>query len=206
MRASRGQALVEFALVGPILLLLLLCGLDLGRGIFYYSQLAEGAREAARQAVLQYNQDSNTAAGACSSCQVPGVVPQVQRMAAFGYPVVYANSTSTSRPPDYPSGSGSTYVPAACTTTPCDQPGTITLSPAARVNTVYVFVYELDPATGNAIWAAPGSSTTTPIRNGGHRKVVVDLKFKFQPVVLGYLGLGSSVLLDSQTEQREEYS
>jgi len=46
VRASRGQALVEFALVGPILLLLLLCGLDLGRGIFYYSQLAEGAREA----------------------------------------------------------------------------------------------------------------------------------------------------------------
>jgi hypothetical protein len=199
--------MVEFALVGPLLLLLLLAALDLGRGVFYYTQLAEGSREAARQAALQYNQDGNTVPGACTSCQVAGVVPQIQRMAAFGYPVVYFNSSSTSRPPDYPSaGSPSTYAAAACVAAPCDQPGRITLNPAAKVNTVYVFVYELDPSTGNAVWGAPGSSTTTPIRNGGHRKVVVDLKFKFQPVVLGYLGLGSYVLLDAQTEQREEYS
>jgi hypothetical protein len=199
--------MVEFALVGPLLLILLLCAVDFGRGVFYYTQMAGGAREAARQAALQYNQDTNTSPGACTSCQVPGVVPLIQRMAAFGYPVVYVNSSSTSRPPDYPSaGSASTYTAATCATPPCDQPGTITLNPAAKVNTVYVFVYELDPSTGNAVWAAPGASTTTPIRNGGHRKVVVDLKFKFQPVVLTYLGLGSSLQLDAQTEQREEYS
>ena len=171
--------MVEFALVGPILLLLLLCALDLGRGIFYYSQLAEGAREAARQAVLQYNQDSNTSPGACTSCQVPGVVPQLQRTAAFGYPVVYANSSRTSSPPAYPVGSSSTYVPAACSVSPCNQPGTITLSSAANVNTVYVFIYELDPSNGSTRWSCPScaAASGSAVRNPGHQRVVVDLKF-----------------------------
>lgn len=201
--------MVEFALVGPLVILLLLLGLDFGRGIFYYTELAEAAREAARQAVLGYNQDSNTAPGSCSSCQVPGVVPQVQRLAAFGYPVVYLDSATSSSPPRYPSNTAATpatYVAAACATPPCDQPGTITMHSSAAMNTVYVFVYELDPATGNALWAAPVSATS-PVRNGGHRQVVVDLKFKFQPVVLRYIGFGSpSILLDAQTVQREEYS
>ena len=192
--------MVEFALVGPLLLLLLLIGLDFGRGIFYYSEIADAAREGGRQAVLQYNQDSNTAPGSCTLCQVPGVMPEIQRLAAFGFPVVYANSTSINTPPWY-----GTFTAAGCSTTPCETPGTINLAASTAVNTVYVFIYEINPTTGDAIWAAPATSTS-PVRNGGHRYVVVDLRFKFQPVVLQYSGISSLwVLLDSQTVQPEEY-
>jgi Flp pilus assembly protein TadG len=47
-RRSRGQALVEFALVLPIFLMLLLGVFDLGRMIYMYNGVAEAARELAR--------------------------------------------------------------------------------------------------------------------------------------------------------------
>ena len=45
---SRGQALVEFALVLPIFLMLMMAVFDLGRGIYMYNGVAEAARELAR--------------------------------------------------------------------------------------------------------------------------------------------------------------
>lgn len=44
---SRGQSLVEFALVAPILLLLLSGGADLARAYYVGIQIADGARQAA---------------------------------------------------------------------------------------------------------------------------------------------------------------
>jgi Flp pilus assembly protein TadG len=55
-RAPRGQGLVEFALVAPIFLLILLAIFDLGRGIFAYTSLTNAAREGARLAIV--NQDA----------------------------------------------------------------------------------------------------------------------------------------------------
>jgi hypothetical protein len=52
---SRGQALVEFALVFPILMFLLLAVFDVGRGVFVYNALTNAAREGARLAIV--NQD-----------------------------------------------------------------------------------------------------------------------------------------------------
>ena len=54
-RPSRGQALVEFALVIPIFLLLLIALFDLGRAVFAYNTLTNAAREGARLAIV--NQD-----------------------------------------------------------------------------------------------------------------------------------------------------
>ena len=49
-RRERGQALVEFALVIPIVMLLM-CGLfDLGRVVFINNSLSDGARQGARNA------------------------------------------------------------------------------------------------------------------------------------------------------------
>jgi Flp pilus assembly protein TadG len=49
-RRERGQALVEFALVIPIVMLLM-CGLfDLGRVVFINNSLSDGARQGARHA------------------------------------------------------------------------------------------------------------------------------------------------------------
>ena len=54
-QAQRGQALVEFALVIPIFLLLLVAIFDLGRAVFAYNTLTNAAREGARLAIV--NQD-----------------------------------------------------------------------------------------------------------------------------------------------------
>lgn len=53
---SRGQALAEFALVFPAFMLLVVAGIDVGRGIFAYNSLTNAAREGARLAIV--NQDA----------------------------------------------------------------------------------------------------------------------------------------------------
>ncbi len=48
--AQRSQALIEFALISPLLLLLIFGIIDIGRAIFYYDTLNHAAREGARAA------------------------------------------------------------------------------------------------------------------------------------------------------------
>ena len=52
---QRSQALIEFALVSPVLLLLLFGIIDIGRAVFYYDTLNHAAREGARAAVKASN-------------------------------------------------------------------------------------------------------------------------------------------------------
>jgi hypothetical protein len=49
---SRGQALVEFALILPVFLLVLMGIFDLGRAVFYSSTLSNAARETAREGIV----------------------------------------------------------------------------------------------------------------------------------------------------------
>jgi hypothetical protein len=189
-----GQALVEFALIAPMLILILLVVLDFGRGLFYYTEMATGAREAARQAVLQYNAQSNTTAPSCSPCQVPGVLPQLTSIAGYGMGTpVYGLSSSATSPPSYGS-----YTPGVL-----GQPGSISLTSAALPDTLYVFIYELDPITGATNWATCDPCSGT--RTGAGRLVVVDLKMRWQPIVLSYAGGVTSITFDSQTVSREEW-
>ncbi len=51
-RRGRGQALVEFALVIPIFLLLLVALFDLGLAVFAYNTLTNATREGARMAIV----------------------------------------------------------------------------------------------------------------------------------------------------------
>ena len=50
-RSQRSQALIEFALVSPVLLLLLFGIVDIGRAVFYYDTVNHAAREGARAVV-----------------------------------------------------------------------------------------------------------------------------------------------------------
>jgi Flp pilus assembly protein TadG len=50
---NRGQSLVEFALIIPILLLAVVVILDLGRAVYYYSVIYNAAREGARFGIVQ---------------------------------------------------------------------------------------------------------------------------------------------------------
>lgn len=56
-RRARGQGLVEFALVLPIFLILLMGVFDLGRAVFAYNSVTNAAREGARLAIV--NQDTS---------------------------------------------------------------------------------------------------------------------------------------------------
>ena len=49
---ERGQGLVEFALVLPIIVLMVFGILDLGRAVFTYNALAQSARQASRTAIV----------------------------------------------------------------------------------------------------------------------------------------------------------
>jgi len=53
---SQGQALVEFALIAPILVLMIVSIFDIGSGVFAYNSVTNAAREGARLAIV--NQDS----------------------------------------------------------------------------------------------------------------------------------------------------
>jgi hypothetical protein len=50
-KRQQSQALIEFALISPVLLLLVFGIIDIGRAVFYYDTLNHAAREGARTAV-----------------------------------------------------------------------------------------------------------------------------------------------------------
>ncbi len=94
-RGSRdlGAAAVEFALVVPILLLLVMGILDYGRFFFDSISLRQGAREGARQAVVQQYPGRVLVAGAlCDSLSTTGAKIACSTKAAsdttIGTPVV----------------------------------------------------------------------------------------------------------------------
>jgi Flp pilus assembly protein TadG len=58
-RKSRGQAMVEFALLSGLLFLLVMGIFDFGRAIAVYINIAEAAHEGARQLVLRSNYASS---------------------------------------------------------------------------------------------------------------------------------------------------
>lgn len=69
MRRERGQALVEFALIFPILFFLLALSIDIFRVDWVSSTVAEAARQGARQAVANEDPSDNgfgATAGPCS--------------------------------------------------------------------------------------------------------------------------------------------
>ena len=54
-RTERAQALVEFAIVVPIFLLVVLGLFDMGRAIFYYNTASNATREAVRLGIVDQN-------------------------------------------------------------------------------------------------------------------------------------------------------
>ena len=196
--------MVEFALVAPILLLLIGATVDLGRGVLMYNLLAGAARETARMASAQDNAGSNTLPPPCTflaaPCSQTSVVSAAHLLDSLGVSVAYQDSATISSPPAY-----GTYVANADPT----QPGTITLTNSASSNTVYVFIYELDSTGGNPSprWSCPTCSATngSAVRTSGHQRVVVDLKLKWQPVLARFLGIPTVITFDAQSVGRMEF-
>ncbi|HKB18820.1 MAG TPA: TadE family protein [Candidatus Dormibacteraeota bacterium] len=191
------QALLEFALIAPMLFLLIGATVDLGRGLLIYTALQGASRDTARQAVLSYYSGSNTLAPDCTAlatpCTLGPLTNGAHQLDALGMSVVYLDSGGLGAPPSY----GLYAVNGT-------QPGTITLTGAINPSTVYVFIYELDPATGSTRWSC-SSCGPGPVRLAGHQQVVVDLKLQWKPVLNTLLGIPSTITFDSQSVGRLEY-
>jgi Flp pilus assembly protein TadG len=71
---SRGQALVEFALAIPIVLLLMLGILDLGRAVFAYNSVANAARTGARVAIVNQEFSAVEAAALAEAVGLSSVI------------------------------------------------------------------------------------------------------------------------------------
>ncbi len=205
MKPSRlGQALVEFALVAPVVLLIIGATVDMGRGLLMYALLQGASRDTARQAALVYYSGSNTLPPACTAlttpCALSPLVNTAHLLDPLGVAVVYQDSTAISTPPAYGS-----YVANADPT----QPGTIALAGGSNPNTVYVFIYELDSTGGNPSprWSCPSCAATNgaAVRTSGNQRVVVDLKLKWQPVLATFLGIPTAITFDSQSVYRMEF-
>src|SRR5207244_12014121 len=69
--SKSGQALLEFALIAPVVLLMIGATVDLGRGLLIYTMLQGASRDMARQAVLEYYSDSNRLAPARTALATP---------------------------------------------------------------------------------------------------------------------------------------
>ena len=88
-RRSRGQALVEFALIAPLFFLVLFAIIEGGRYVFYYETLNNATREGARYAIVNGANTLGCPSGppalGTTACDEPGdlVVARV-KAAAFG--------------------------------------------------------------------------------------------------------------------------
>ena len=67
-RRSRGQALVEFALIAPVFLVLVFAIIEGGRFVFFYEVLNNATREGARYAIIH----GSNAADGCESGPMTG--------------------------------------------------------------------------------------------------------------------------------------
>jgi len=201
---NRGQALVEFALIAPLVLLLIGATVDLGRGLLIYTMLQGASRDMARQAVLEYYSGSNTLPPTCTTlatpCSLKALTDGAHQLDPLGMSVVYQDSTAISSPPSY-----GTYTANANPLLP----GTITLNGSINPSTVYVFVYELDATGGNPNprWSCPtcAGASGAAVRTSGHELVVVDLKLQWKPVLNTFLGIPSTITFDSQSVERMEF-
>ena len=200
--STRAQALVEFAIVAPVVLLIIGATVDMGRGMLLYALLQGASRDTARQAALAYYSGSNNLPPDCTALATPCSLSSLDRGAhlldALGTSVVYQDSPGISSPPSY-----GTYAANGAM-----QPGTITLT-GNNPNTVYVFIYELDSTGGNPSprWSCStcAAANGAAVRTAGHQLAVVDLKLKWQPVLARFLGIPTVITFDSQSVIRMEF-
>jgi Flp pilus assembly protein TadG len=70
---GRGQALVEFALVIPLVFLLIFAAVDFGRAIYAYNTVSESARQANRTAIIDQTA-ANVVSAAITAAPALGLV------------------------------------------------------------------------------------------------------------------------------------
>jgi Flp pilus assembly protein TadG len=191
---ASGQAIVEFSLVLPLLMLMVLGLADVARAIYDYNIISNSAREGAREAILAYNQCSNrfnpcVGSGPPAGSSLVGVDNAINRAGAGIVGYTFATDDATQH-----------RSVASCT-------------PAPNQGCVWVFV--IDGTTTNTCTppnaVSSGGTDNWGVcdfdasKQGGH-SVVVEIEFKFQPLTsLVADVLGSSSIFWAKSEMKTEY-
>jgi len=137
---GRGQALVEFALIVPVFVLVLVGLLDLGRGVYAFNTISNASREAVRVGIVDQN---------CANI----VNAATQHAVSLGVPAsdvsVWIWDSTASSTGDFSPASAATHR-RACGTPPgtseCPQSATAATIPTGCVVEVQV-VYHYTAAT-----------------------------------------------------------
>jgi Flp pilus assembly protein TadG len=142
MKRQQGVALVEFALVLPLFLVLTLITTELGRALYQYNSMTKSVREAARYL-------SSRAAAAAVSDKERAIVAEAKNI------VVYGN----------PRGTGTALVPGiTLSNVPDPEWGTAGTYPTFNTVTVTVQNYTFTPLFRNAFGVRFNTMTFSPIR------------------------------------------
>ncbi len=185
--ASRGQTLVEFALVLIPVMLLTLGLIDGIRVIFYYSQVQEAARQGARWGAVQVaRQIAGSSATVGGDLSVPGNAPGTYCDVSRANPTcpVGAYSLATSR------------VVSAGAITPTIVGATLRAATAVDPAQVTVTISTTIPAT-----ATTEVTSTDPTFTG--QAVTVTMTYPFKPV-LGMVFNGVSIAIKGTSSMLHE--
>ena len=130
---SRGQSLLEFALLLPAFMFTIAGIFDLSRGVFYYNNLSEAARSAVRYAIVN-GENSTSAAGPCpteSSCDCSdATAPNTGAIRSAAVTRTIAMDTSTSA------------LTVTCSWPDQNSAGTYLNSRGKRVSVTLSYVYQ----------------------------------------------------------------
>jgi Flp pilus assembly protein TadG len=134
-RKSRGQSMVEFALLSGLLFLLVMGIFDFGRAIAVYIQIAEAAHEGARQLILRSNYASTA----------PDTLIINATLAKIGGGGI--------------GGTVLTEDPCLSNPTPCDTPSTPTIP-----NTGYIWITPYLPPPNNCAYCRTTGNHQVTVR------------------------------------------
>jgi hypothetical protein len=208
LNRRRGQALVEFALVFPVLFVILALSIDLFRVDWATTTVADAARQGARQAVANTDTSDNPFGATSGSCSGTTMTPSANgngclRNARILETVVTALG-------GFSSGATITEaLPAACpapavgSATVCIYPGETAAAGAYASCAAARTALGHDPAPGDlggrqAEWTSP--------QYRGCFEVVVTVEFRYNTLVPFVGGLAPSwLLLKSTTTMLAEY-
>jgi hypothetical protein len=179
VRAQRSQAIVEFAIIAPVLLLLLFGIIDFGRVIYYYVTLNQAVNEGSRTAIR-------------SSGQLPTNADVEASVKQHAVDVILANPC--------PNGPVTTIAPPAnqgwIYITEPDPPATVeSLSPS------------LENAPGGEMWGQSNGtcSATNPARD--HAPLQVTIRYNFVPFtpLIRQLLPGGNIIISAAATYSTEY-
>jgi Flp pilus assembly protein TadG len=147
---GRGQALVEFALVFPVMMLLLIGFFDLARGVYAYNTVANAAREGARVAAV------NQLAPATTNTQCAEDMPIEDTAAPHWWSRACAAAAAVSLGLTVASVDPPTYTTPAGTTLDCD---TVHVGCIATVTVHYNWA-PMTPILSSLVSQIPMSATS----------------------------------------------